>query len=67
MKFNAAIKLPSREAAIALTKAWGRFSLMGHSMSATKPDGSVEVILPKVGSVEKDWIESYIAKLNSKS
>lgn len=55
---EATITFPTREQAEAFCKAWGRKSLMGHTMNAGLKNVSVTVW--NVTTELKEWIDNYV-------
>jgi len=61
---KATLNFPTQEMAKTFASKWAHYTLQGHDMSAVKLDGSVEVTVYNVTSDRKDWINSYVSRLN---
>lgn len=56
MTFTATLKFASREAAKSFASKWASYSLRGHDMSSTHPDGTCTVKIYHVTEADKEWI-----------
>jgi hypothetical protein len=65
--FSAKITFRSRQEAQEFSTSWGRWSKRGHTLSATKPDGSADVSLDGVTPTDKQWINNQISMMNAKA
>lgn len=64
---KATINFPNSTMANNFATAWSRATLEGHTVSATKEDGSVGVTVYDVDDNKKIFIENYINEINSQS
>jgi hypothetical protein len=62
---QARLTFPSRQMAQQFATDWGRHTLTGHSLSATKPSGETNVDLYCVNSESREWINSKVAEINA--
>lgn len=56
-RFQAKIKMPTREKAKALGMAWTRKTLTGHAISPAMDDGSSTVTIYDILPEDKPWLE----------
>lgn len=64
-KMKATLTFPAREMAKSFTSFWARKTLTGHTMSATKGDGSVEVTVYDVTEEKKTLINNYVTSISA--
>lgn len=62
---EATLTFPGREMAKEFTSFWAHKTLTGHTISATKENGSVEVTVYDVNKEKKNLIENYISSINA--
>ena len=62
---QARLTFPSRRIAQQFATDWGRHTLTGHSMGATKPSGETSVDLYGVNDELREWINSKVAEINA--
>jgi hypothetical protein len=62
---QARLTFPSRQMAQQFATDWGRRTLTGHSLSATKPSGETNVDLYCVNSESREWINLKVAEINA--
>jgi hypothetical protein len=62
---QARLTFPSRQMAQQFAIDWGRHTLTGHSLGATKPGGETNVDLYGVNSELREWINSKVREINA--
>jgi hypothetical protein len=62
---QARLTFPSRQMAQQFATDWGRHTLTGHSLGATRPSGETSVDLYGLTNELREWINSKVAEINA--